>query len=161
MSAFSIRPIEDGDRPGILELIRGRWHDAIVVAHGVVFEPASLPGFLAVSDAGTVIGLVTYTVDVDVCELVTIDAMVEGHGVGRALVNAVVDAARQAGCHRLELVTTNDNDHALGFYRRLGFVVVEVREDALTESRRLKPSIPLANEAGVPIRDEIVLALSL
>jgi ribosomal protein S18 acetylase RimI-like enzyme len=158
---IAVRGIEDGDRERARELIRERWHDDIVVAHGVVFEPAALLGFVAVDGSGAIVGLVTYTVDAEACEIVTIDALTEGVGVGRALVAAVEDAARRVGCRRIELVTTNDNESALDFYRRLGFVVVEVRADAIEASRTLKPSIPLANDAGVPIRDEIALALEL
>jgi ribosomal protein S18 acetylase RimI-like enzyme len=158
---FAIRAIEEGDRERARDLIRERWRDDIVVAHGVVFQPATLPGFFALDRSGTVVGLVTYAVQSEACEIVTIDALTEGRGVGRALVTAVTDAARRVGCRRIELVTTNDNERARGFYRRLGFVVVEVREGALEGSRLLKPSIPLVNDAGVPIRDEIALVLEL
>jgi hypothetical protein len=59
------------------------------------------------------------------------------------------------------LVTTNDNVRALGFYAANGFDVVAVHEGAVDASRRLKPSIPLANEDGVPIRDEIEMERQL
>lgn len=160
MSTFEIRPIGDEDRPRVRELIVERWRDDIVIAHGVVFEPATLPGFLAI-DGEAVVGLLTYTVEGDSCEIVTIDALFEGRGIGKALMAAVEDEARRAGCRRLELVSTNDNERALGFYARMGFVVLEIREGALEGSRRLKPTIPLVNEAGVPIRDEISLARDL
>ena len=68
---------------------------------------------------------------------------------------SVAEVAREAGCTRLWLVTTNDNDRALGFYRAQGFDVVAVHDGAVDASRRLKPSIPLVNGAGVPIEDEI------
>jgi ribosomal protein S18 acetylase RimI-like enzyme len=157
----TVRAIEDGDRERVRDLIRDRWHDDIVVAHGVIFEPVTLPGFVALDGSGTIVGLVTYTADRESWEIITIDALSEGVGVGRALVTAVEDVARRAGCRRIKLVTTNDNERALGFYRRLGFAVVEVRANAIEASRTLKPSIPYANDAGVPIRDEIALALEL
>ncbi len=78
-----------------------------------------------------------------------------GDGVGSLLIESVEDVAREAGCTRLWLITTNDNDRALGFYRANGFDVVAVHEGAVDASRKLKPSIPLVNEAGVPIQDEI------
>ena len=104
---------------------------------------------------GSPSGLLTYTIDGDSCEIVTIDAMVERRGVGSLLIAAVEDAARDAGCTRLWLITTNDNERALGFYRANGFELVAVHEGAVARSRELKPSIPLVNEAGVPIQDEI------
>ena len=134
--------------------IRERWGDEIVVGHGVVYRPHQLPGLIA-TDSGKVVGLLIYTVDGDACEIVTIDAMPEGKGVGSLLIEAVVDAARSAGCARLWLITTNDNERALGFYRAHGFEVVAVHEGAVARSRERKPSIPLLNEVGMPIQDEI------
>ena len=100
-------------------------------------------------------GLLTYSIDGDACEVVTIDAVTEGAGVGSLLMGSVADVARRAGCSRLWLVTTNDNVRALGLYRKNGFDVVAVHRGAVDVSRRLKPSIPLVNGAGVPIQDEI------
>ena len=138
-----------------------RWGDEFVIAHGEVFHPATLPGFAATDDAGEVVGLVTYTIDGTGCEIVTIDALVAGSGHGRAMGEAVAEAARQAGCSRLCLVTTNDNGRALGFYRAVGFTVVEVRDGAIDAARKLKPSIPSVSEDGMPITDEIELELRL
>jgi len=125
-----------------------------VVGHGVVYRPHLLAGFLA-TDAREPVGLLTYTIDGDSCKIVTIDAMVERRGVGSLLTAAVEDAARDAGCTRLWLITTNDNERALRFYRANGFELVAVHERAVARSRELKPSIPLVDEAGVPIQDEI------
>jgi ribosomal protein S18 acetylase RimI-like enzyme len=52
-------------------------------------------------------------------------------------------------------VTTNDNEPAIEFYRRRGMALVAVHENALEQSRRLKPEIPLTGLEGRPIRDEI------
>jgi ribosomal protein S18 acetylase RimI-like enzyme len=152
----TVRAIRDADRTWIRRFVRERWSDEIVVAHGIVYRPHELPG-LVVTDAGEPVGLLTYTIDGDACEVVTIDAVIEGSGIGSLLIGSVEDVARAAGCSRLWLVTTNDNDRALGFYRTHGFEVVAVREGAVDASRKLKPSIPLVNGAGVPIRDEIEL----
>ena len=47
-----------------------------------------------------------------------------GRGVGRALLQALVDTAdRWLGLRRLELTVYADNDPALALYRRLGFEV--------------------------------------
>ena len=104
---------------------------------------------------GNPAALLTYLIEADACEIVTIDAVVEGRGYGSRLLDAVARVAREAGCSRLWLITTNDNERAIGFYLAHGFEVVEVREGAIEASRKLKPSIPLVNEHGVPITDEI------
>lgn len=41
-----IRPLGEHERPWVGELIRERWGDEIVVAHGVVYRPAELFGFV-------------------------------------------------------------------------------------------------------------------
>jgi ribosomal protein S18 acetylase RimI-like enzyme len=134
--------------------VRTRWGDEIVVGHGVVYRPHQLPGLL-VTDAGETVGLLTYAIEADACEIVTIDALVAGSGVGTMLLAAIEGVARGAGCARLWLITTNDNVRAQGFYRANGFDVVAVHTGAVAASRKLKPSIPLVSEAGVPIQDEI------
>ena len=44
-----------------------------------------------------------------------------GHGVGRALVQAVVDLANERGCRRIELDVNEANDPALALYGSFGF----------------------------------------
>jgi GNAT superfamily N-acetyltransferase len=44
----------------------------------------------------------------------------QGDGHGRALVEAAIESARARGCRRMEL-DVNEQNEALGFYRRLGF----------------------------------------
>ncbi len=62
---------------------------------------------------------------------------------------------------RLWLVTTNDNLSALGFYQRYGYELVMVYPRAVDILRELKPAIPLVAANGIPVRDEIELALPL
>jgi GNAT superfamily N-acetyltransferase len=51
-----------------------------------------------------------------------------GAGVGRALVEAVVDWARGRGCERLVLRVTETNEVARRFYAACGFAETDVRE---------------------------------
>ena len=146
----AVRPIDPQDRDRVRELMVEHWGSEIAVAHGVVYRPANLPGFIA-SDGDRVVGLVTYHVDGDACEIVTIDAYEPRRGIGTSLVGAV----RSLGHPRLWLTTTNDNVGAQRFYERVGFRLVAVHEGAMARSRALKPEIPLVGEGGVPIRDEL------
>jgi ribosomal protein S18 acetylase RimI-like enzyme len=154
---MAVRTLRDDERAWVRALTRDSWGDEIVVAHGVVYHPHTLPGFVAMDDDGDRVGLVTYTIEGSACEIVTIVSMVEGSGNGRAMIEAVADVARENACARLWLITTNDNERALGFYRALGFEITAVREGALAEARKLKPSIPFVSEDGVAMTDEIEL----
>jgi len=107
------------------------------------------------------IGFACYHIEGDTCELVTLDSMREGIGVGSALIAVVAAAAQSAGCKRLWLITTNDNLHALGFYQKRGFVLVAVHRNAMQVTRQLKPLIPLIGDNGIPLRDEIELEIML
>jgi ribosomal protein S18 acetylase RimI-like enzyme len=133
-----------------------QWGAEIVVAHGTVYRPAELPGFVA-EDAGQIVGLLTYHVEGDACEIVTLDSQREGQGIGTALIEAARSAARAAGCRRLWLITTNDNTAALRFYQKRGFVLAALHRDAVAASRAIKPEIPFIGNDGIPIRDEVEL----
>ncbi|MDP9185338.1 MAG: GNAT family N-acetyltransferase [Actinomycetota bacterium] len=130
-----------------------------MVGRGELFTPAEHDGFVADDWQG----LVTYRIDGDACEVTLLEAYPRGHRTGTLLLDAVYASAREAGCSRVWLVTTNDNIDALAWYERRGFRVVEVRAGAVDRSREtLKPSIPTRNpENGLPITDEIELSLSL
>jgi ribosomal protein S18 acetylase RimI-like enzyme len=109
-----------------------------------------LPGFVAEEEADPV-GLLTYVLEGDACEIVTIDAFEQGRGVGSALIGAV----KGLGARRLWLITTNDNVHAQRFYERQGFTLVAVDEGAVGRARSAKPEIPLVGNDGVEIQDEL------
>ena len=157
---MEVRPLTDADRDWVERMIVERWGDAIVTGRGGLWKPAELPGFAAF-EGGKCVGLVTYELDGEACEVVTIDALREGVGIGTALLSAVVEAARAAGCVRVQLLTTNNNLRALAFYQKRGFRLVGLRPGAIDEERALKPSIPAFDASGLPIRDELHLELPL
>jgi len=160
MGSFIVRPLHAADREWVRRFVIERWGAEIVVTRGIVHRPGELPGFVA-EDAGTVVGLLTYRVDEQGLEIVTLDSVRPGEGIGTALLAAARDAAQRAGARRIWLVTTNDNLDALRFYQRRGFVLVAVDRDAIAASRRVKPQVALVGAYGIPLRDEIALELLL
>jgi predicted metal-binding protein/GNAT superfamily N-acetyltransferase len=159
-AAFSIREVEEKDRDWIDQFTRDRWSASMVVVHGTVYSPRGLPGFIAES-AGERVGLATYTIEDGECEVVTLDSVRQGAGIGTALLDSVRRRAAQLGCLRLRVVTTNDNLEALKFYQRRGFHLSRLHPGAVDESRKLKPQIALTGEHGIAIRDELELEMSL
>ena len=119
-----------------------------------------LPGFVVESE-GELVGLVTYSIDGIECEIITLDSFVERQGVGSRLLSRVREAAVDAGCNRLWLITTNDNMAAQRFYQKRGFSLAAVHKNAIDQARKLKPEIPDIGQNGIPIRDEIELEMLL
>ena len=148
-------------RPGVGRTIFfEHWGSNKAISRGVVYYPQNLPGFVALYQNEKV-GLVTYNI-VDIgCEIVTINSIHPSSGVGTALIEAVRDIAIKSGCKRLWLITTHDNMNALRFYQKRGFILVAVHRNALEQSRKLKPEIPLIGEHGIPLSDEIELEMIL
>jgi ribosomal protein S18 acetylase RimI-like enzyme len=160
ISHFAIRPTSFRDRVWAEKFIAERWGDSFVVAHNLVFHPAELLGFMA-ERSGETIGLITYQIADNQCEIITLDSTRPNLGIGTALVNVVAGEARKFRCARVWLVTTNDNLNAQRFYQRRGFRLVAVHRGAVEYSRQLKPGIPLIGADGIPIKDEIEFEMKL
>jgi GNAT superfamily N-acetyltransferase len=147
-------------REWAVRLVRDHWGSERIVTRGKIHDTSLLPGFVAVLD-GEPVGLITYRMFEHQCEVVSLDSLMEGIGIGTALVQEVTRRAREHGCRRLWLITTNDNLDAVHFYQKRGFHLVAVHKDALNETRRLKPGLPRTGIDGIPLRDEIELELPL
>ena len=154
MADFQIRPLTEADRSWMARFLIEHWASTRVVSRGRVHQADCLPGFVAESN-GQIVGLVTYCIEGEACEVVSLDSLREGVGIGSALLDAVRVEGRKAGCRRTWLITTNDNLRAIGFYLKRGWQLISVHRNALDESRRLKPEIPLVGMDGIPLRDEI------
>src|SRR5829696_4332301 len=128
---IDVRPLTESDRAWAVQVEAG-WSQPGVARLAELVDPAALPGFIALSD-GQPAGLASYAVRGEECELVTIRSLREGRGIGRALLDAVRDAAIGAGCTRLWLITTNDNLRALELYQRWGMEIVAFHRHAVTK----------------------------
>lgn len=155
-----IRVVTSDDHDWLLEVVRG-WGADFIVTRGRKVYPTEIGGFIAENRDGQKVGLATYEIVGDQCEMVTLDAFEKFSGIGTKLTDAVVRAARNAGCRRLWLMTTNDNLDAIRFYQRRSFTLAAVHINALAESRRLKQAIPEIGQHGIPMRDEIEFELIL
>jgi GNAT superfamily N-acetyltransferase len=155
-----IQPITELERVWIRQFAIAHRGANIVVGHGVTYALDKQPGLIATKN-GERVGLITYHIQGHECEIVSLDSLQEGQGIGTRLIETVKQVALQAGCTRLWLITTNDNLHALRFYQKRGFMLVAVHRNAIEQARKLKPEIPLYGNDGIPIRDEIELEMLL
>lgn len=163
---FAVRPLTPADRSWVADLLAQEWGGEIQVVRGQVYRAVEMAGFVTLTGetptGETPMGLVTYHMLSDgVGEIMTLNSLRPGKGIGRALVGAAVDALRAAGARRVVVVTTNDNLNALRFYQHYGFVLSALRANALAATRLIKPQLPLTGNDGLPLRDEIELSLDL
>lgn len=158
--SIRISELNECDREWALRLITESWGSTKMVIRGVLYDMETLPGFVAHIE-GKPVGLITYRISDGECEVMSLDSVIEGKGVGTALIDAIRNAAVRSGCRRVLLITTNDNLHALRFYQKRGFTLSAIYPNALEQSRKLKPEIPLTGIDGIPLRDEIELEIIL
>lgn len=162
---FDIRPLTPADRNWVAQFLDEYWSSTKVVSRGNVYYAHLLPGYTAelkeAPEDAPPAGLVTYNIENDSCEIVTLNSLQPGMGIGSALIEVVKETAREAGCRRVWLVITNDNLEALAFLQKRGFNLAAVYPGSLAETRKLKPQIPLVGKHDIPLRDEIELEIEL
>jgi ribosomal protein S18 acetylase RimI-like enzyme len=158
--ADEVRRVEPADQAWVRGFLNEQFGSTRVVSRGVLHLADELPGFIACYE-GSPAGLLTYHVEADELEVVTLHTARSGVGLGSRLLETARAEARVLGCRRMWLVTTNDNIPAARFYERRGFSLVAVHRDAVTEARRIKPEIPQRGVGGTPIRDEIEFEVRL
>jgi ribosomal protein S18 acetylase RimI-like enzyme len=159
-AAIDVRAPEPNENAWIARFLSDSWGSTTVVRRGVAHDASRLPALVAVQGE-EIVGLATFRFAGGECELVTLDALRQRQGIGSALLARVTVQAAGRGCRRLWLITTNDNLNAIRFYQRRGMRLVAVHPGAVDEARRIKPSIPLIGEHGIPIHDELEFELEL
>jgi len=155
-----IRTTNETDLAWKADLLEKQWGSTIIVSRGKSHDAGKLPALVAILN-GERVGLLTYHIAGKECEIVSLDSLVEGKGIGSALIEEVKAIAQKAGCQRVWLITTNDNLHALHFYQKRGFTLSALHPNPLEQARKIKPQIPLIGIDGIPLRDEIELESKL
>jgi GNAT superfamily N-acetyltransferase len=151
---YKIRHIDDALRKQVVELISQQWGSPKIVSRGHIHYMDQIPGFVALKD-NVIIGLLTYYIAGDQCEIVSLDSLEENRGLGSKLIKEVDKIAREKKCKRIWLITTNDNIRAIKFYQKRGYDLVALHQKAVEYARKLKPEIPLTGYEGIPIQHEL------
>ncbi|AOS99147.1 hypothetical protein ESP131_02040 [Exiguobacterium sp. U13-1] len=152
-----IQVIEEETRSQVKAFFTKHWGSSQMITSTGVHDCSLLDGFYTTNDDHEIIGLITYHMTSQTCEIISLDSLEEGKGIGSRLMQVVEEKAAQQKYDLLTLVTTNDNEHAIRFYQHRGYTVSQVIPNAVELARKIKPEIPMYNEKGVPIKDEIVL----
>src|SRR5262245_17820683 len=95
-AGMMIRDRLDDDIPWMRALLLQRWGGTIMVMHGDQVDVMALPALVA----GERAGLATYRVTGDEAELVSLDAVEPGRGIGTKLVSALAARLKQDGVRR-------------------------------------------------------------
>jgi ribosomal protein S18 acetylase RimI-like enzyme len=156
MADLVVRPLHEHEGAWLRTTLRERWPHDLLTGRGRVREISELSALVAV-DGDERIGLLTYVIEGEMAELVTLDALRPGAGVGASLIEALAGLAQAAGARQVLVMVTNDNVRGLRYYQRLGFRMTELRAGAIEELRRHRPWIPATGQDDIPIRDEIDL----
>lgn len=109
---------------------------AMAEVHGQAFTPGwredefedlldgqGVFGLLAREDAGRPVGVILCRTVADEVEVLTVGVAPDArrHGVGKALIEAALATAREAGARACFLEVAVDNEGAIALYERLGF----------------------------------------
>jgi len=155
---YSIVEINKEIRKQVNNILINEWEATDIIIRGKVIDGTKLDGFVAI-DNNKIIGLITFIIEKEECEICSLNSFIENKGIGTNLINKVKEYAKQKNCTRLKLITTNDNIRGLEFYQRRGFMFSNIYKNAIENSRKIKPQIPIFADNGLPIRDEIELEM--
>lgn len=157
---MNLRRLTPEDLPRLRQFWVEHWGGDFMVTRGKIYRPEQLEAFI-VEDGDEWIGLLSFIIVDNELEVTSLDSLREGQGIGSKLLTHAIEEARARNCRRIFLITTNDNLNALGFYQKRGFELVTIHRNALAETRKLKPGIPLIGMNTIPLRDEIELEMVL
>ena len=113
-STILVREPRGEEHAWIERQLRHWWGATLVVGRARQHDASRLPALVAVQD-DELVGLATFNFEDGECELVTLNSLREGQGVGSALLPRVAKEAAEHGCRRLWLITSNDNLRAIRF----------------------------------------------
>ena len=155
-----LKEISSENREDINSFIQEHWYSTEMVLRGQIVDMTTVAGIVAYEDE-KIIGLLTYEIKNGECEILSLDSLVQNKGIGSRLIDCVYRVAKKATCSRIKLITTNDNINAIKFYQKRGFDMVRIYRNALDISRKIKPSIPIIGDFGIPLKHEIEFEMNL
>lgn len=130
---MQIRPAEMDDLPRILEIERESFPEDPWTAS--MFEEElsnSLKYFTVAEEDDEIIGFADTFLMEDICAEIFDIAVAKNarrQGVGKALMEDIIDRAADSGVDRLQLEVRAGNDPAVALYESLGFESTGTRED--------------------------------
>jgi ribosomal protein S18 acetylase RimI-like enzyme len=153
-----VRDARPEDHERLEEIALHFWGETEVECFDRMYDILGLPALVAEID-DEVVGFLSYAEEDERLNLVMLNVLpdYQGHGVGESLLRGAVEQAGGLGLSRLVVATSNDDLPALGFYQRAGFTIEEVLPGRILDHHGGEEQ----GFAGIPVRDEVRLLLSL
>jgi hypothetical protein len=146
------------------QFIRKRWEETWglpVVSIDRTYMPEDVTGLCWRDEWGEPQGLISWHIEGDRAEIVTLDAYQQGRHIGGRLLHGAEMELADRGVRHICIVTTNDNLRAIAFYVRRGYRIIRVDLDSMDRVRKLKPSVPPRGIDNIPLRDMFELQKDL
>ncbi|MBM6617440.1 GNAT family N-acetyltransferase [Bacillus suaedaesalsae] len=158
---MKIIDIKGIDKQKVTDFFTSHWGSPQMVVSSGIYHCDELDGYAVTDEKSKIIGLITFIEDGSECEIISLDSRIENNGIGSSLIQTVEEYCKTRQINRIKLVTTNDNLHALSFYQKRGYELEALFPKAVEKARKLKSTIPLKADNGIPIRDELQLVKRL
>ena len=97
---MNIKAIDIEYREAVNTILKNEWNCPPSVSKGNTIDTTVLSGFISLSD-GEINGVITYNIENNECEIVTLNSFDGNKGIGMALINSVATVAKNNSCHRL------------------------------------------------------------
>lgn len=157
---LTVRRLNKDDLAWVKKAFIKEWGGDFIISRGKIYKCENLEGFIA-EENDEKVGLITFSIECDEMEIVSIKSMKQKQGIGTVLLDEAKIFGRKNKIKRIFLVTTNDNLNALRFYQKRGFYLSKIYPGSINEARKTKPQIPEIGKNGIPLRDEIELEYKL
>ena len=109
---YLIKQINSENRDKVIAFFNEHWESSEMVISTGIYTCENLDGFIF-EENDQIAGLITYVIKDNGIEIISLDSILEGKGIGTALIEKVENVAKQKQINSIRLVTTNDNLHAL------------------------------------------------
>jgi len=157
---MKIKKIIDKDKAWLKKVSLEEYGGEFCVFLGRKFYIEDLEGFY-LEDESKKLGLITYEIRDNLCEIMTFNAFSKFQGTGTKLLKKVIQETKNKKLNKIIVRTTNDNLDALRFYQRRNFKIVRIYKNIIDRDRTLKPAIPKIGDYKIPMQDAIELEFLL
>lgn len=155
---FSIRPAT-GDDEAWLERQSLSLGGPVIVNAGELIDLRKFPSFVA-AQSGQPVGFVTFRCGAPRADVLAINVLERGAGIGTALLAKAEAVVRENGASCIRICTTNDNTRAFRFYQQHRYVVRDYWVGGFADvlkQKGLQPETEVMGEDAIRIRDIIIL----